>query len=87
MSTDNMGPAAYRTNAQIAEEIPPMPKERKPWPIGRKLLVWLVFCAGVLDVGFYLATGGYAGLGTLVIVHAIAFGGAGVGCILNEVKL
>jgi len=90
MTTHNMSETPYRTNAQIAEEIEPMPKVKEPWPTGRKAVVWLGACLVGLDVSAVLATWGRANIhdfGVAGVLHFVVIGFAGLIVIVEKVRL
>lgn len=80
----------YREPAEIAKEMPPMPKEKKPWPTARKAIAWATFCVLGVDAGIALAYWGQLtpqAVGPAVAVHFGIAGLIGLLCIVEGVKL
>src|SRR5262249_1115166 len=90
VSAPDKSETPYRTNAQIAESIPPLPKQREPWPTGRKAVVWLGMCLVGLDASAALASWGRATVhdfGIAGILHFVVLGFVGTIFIVEKVRL
>lgn len=90
MSAPNMSETPYRTNAEIAEEIEPMPAVKEPWSSRKKGVVASLATVVAFDIGMTMIHWGaigvreigrglaiHAGVAGLILVCSVPFWASG----------